>query len=180
MNKLYIVRHGKTDWNIKGLLQGLTDISLNMKGIKETNTLKEKIDLNDIDICISSPLKRAKMTAQILVDNKKEIIYDDMLKERAFGNFEGKSIDFDLVCKLWDYKLNYSENNVESIKDCLDRAKKFLDKIKKEHPNETILIVSHGSFIKALHYNLVGYDEDTSFLTFNPSNATIYSYDFNK
>ncbi len=178
MNKLYIVRHGKTDWNIKGLLQGLTDIPLNMEGIKEVKDLKEKLDLNDIDICISSPLKRTKMTVQILVGDEKKIIYDDMLKERAFGNYEGKSIDFDLIYKLWNYKLNYSEENIESLKNCLKRAKRFLDKIKKEYPDKNILIVSHGSFIKALHYNLVGYDENTSFLSFSPNNATIYSYDF--
>ncbi len=60
MHKLYIVRHGKTDWNDQRLLQGLTDIALNEEGIKQTKELRKKIDLSKIDICICSPLKRAK------------------------------------------------------------------------------------------------------------------------
>lgn len=178
MNKLYIVRHGKTSWNEKGLLQGSNDISLNEEGIKQAQELASKLDLSKIDVCISSPLIRAKQTAEILVGNKLEIIYDDLLKERGFGNYEGKKINFELIGKHWDYGLNDSSNGIESIKDCLDRAKIFLDKIKKEYPNKNILIVSHGGFIKALHFNLIGYGENTDFLTFNPKNATLYEYDF--
>ena len=178
MNKLYIVRHGKTSWNEKGLLQGSNDISLNEEGIKQAQELASKLDLSKIDVCISSPLIRAKQTAEILVGNKLEIIYDELLKERGFGNYEGKKINFELIGKHWDYRLNDSSNGIESIKDCLDRAKIFLDKIKKEYSNKNILIISHGGFIKALHFNLVGYDKNTYFLTFNPKNTTLYEYDF--
>lgn len=176
MNKLYIVRHGKTSWNEKGLLQGSNDISLNEEGIKQAQELATKLDLSKIDICISSPLIRVKQTAEILVGNKLEIIYDDLLKERGFGNYEGKKINFELIGKHWDYRLNDSSNGIESIKDCLDRAKIFLDKIKKEYSNKNILIVSHGGFIKALHFNLVGYDKNTNFTSFRPENATLYEF----
>lgn len=178
MCKLYIVRHGKTEWNEKGFLQGSNDIPLNKEGIKEAKELALKLDLSKIDICISSPLSRTKQTAKILVGNKLKIIYDDLLKERGFGNYEGKKINYDLIGKHWDYKLNDSSNGIESIKDCLDRAKIFLDKIKKEYPNKNILIVSHAGFIKTLHFNLIGYDENTDFLKFNPKNTTLYEYDF--
>lgn len=178
MSKLYIVRHGKITWNEKGLLQGSTDIELNNDGIKEANELALMLDLNNIDICISSPLKRARQTAEILVKDKVKIVYDDLLKERCFGEYEGKKIDFGLIGKQWDYKLNDSSNGVESISKCLKRAKKFLNKIKKEYPNKNILIVSHGGFIKTLHFNLIGYDENTDFLSFNPKNTTLYEYDY--
>mgnify|MGYP002310054444 FL=1 len=56
MIKLYVVRHGKTAWNEKGLLQGSTDIELNDVGIKEANDLRTKLNLDKIDICLSSPL----------------------------------------------------------------------------------------------------------------------------
>lgn len=179
MNRLYIIRHGKTEWNDKKLLQGKTDIELNEEGIKQAKALSKKIDLNEIDICISSPLKRTKQTAKLIVDGKIPIIYDDLLLERGFGNYEGKPINFDLISKQWDYKLNDSEENIETIQDCLKRAKKFLDKINSEYNNKTILIVSHGSLIKMLHFNLIGYDENTDFLSFNPQNATIYYYEMN-
>ena len=177
MSKLYIVRHGKTTWNEKGLLQGSTDIDLNNDGIKEAKELALMLDLNNIDICISSPLKRARQTASILTQGKVKIIYDDLLKERGFGSYEGKKINFDLIGKQWDYKLNDSSNGIESIKECLNRTKKFLDKIKKEYPNKNILIVSHGGTMKAFHYNIVGYNENTDFLSFNPKNTTLYEYD---
>lgn len=57
------------------------------------------------------------------------------------------------------------------------RAKIFLDKVKQKYDGKNILVVSHGSFIKALHFNLVGYNEDTDFLSFNPNNVIIYEYD---
>ena len=65
--KIYIVRHGKTDWNVSGLIQGKTDIPLNKIGEKQAEIAKEKIE-DKIDICFSSPLKRAIKTAQILSD----------------------------------------------------------------------------------------------------------------
>lgn len=177
MIKLYIVRHGKTDWNEKGLLQGTTETNLNAEGILKTKELASKIDLNKIDICICSPLQRTKETADILVGNKLSILYDDLITERNFGDYEGKKVDFDLIASQWDYELNDSSHNIESIQKCLLRANKFLNKIKERYDNKTILIVTHGSFMKALHFNLVGYDNNTDFLSFNPKNTTLYEYD---
>ena len=156
MNKLYIIRHGKTDWNNLGLMQGRVDIALNEEGREDAAKLASSINLSDIDICLSSPLKRARETSEIIVQNKLEIIYDDLLIERDFGDYEGCKVNFDLIQKQWDYNLNDKSCNIESIKECLNRAKVFLDKVKKEYPNKTILIVSHGSFIKALHFNIIG------------------------
>lgn len=177
MIKLYIIRHGQTDWNVKGLLQGATDIELNEEGINQAEELSKKMDLNQIDICFCSPLKRTKQTANILLEDKIKIIYDNMIVERDFGDYEGKPINFDLIVPQWDYKLNDSSHNIESIQECLLRAKKFIDKIKEEYSNKTILIISHGSFIKALHFNLIGYDENTDFLSFNPKNSVLYEYE---
>ncbi len=70
--KLFVVRHGETDWNVERRLQGQTDIELNENGIRQANKLKQ--DLNDkdcnIDLIISSPLKRAKKTAEIISGRK--------------------------------------------------------------------------------------------------------------
>ena len=137
------------------------------------------MNLDKIDICFCSPLKRTKQTANILLKNKVKVVYDDMIVEMGFGDYEGKLINFDLIFLQWNYKLNDSSHNIESIRDCLLRAKKFIDKLKEEYSNKTILVISHGSFIKALHFNLIGYDENTDFLSFNPQNLVIYEYDIN-
>ena len=98
--------------------------------------------------------------------------------ERNLGEYEGKAIDFDLVCRQWS-DFDDKTGNVESVRECLNRAKAFLDKIKKEYPNKRILVVSHGGFIKALYFNIIGYDQDTDFLSFKPENAKIYEYELN-
>jgi len=138
MVKLYVVRHGKTDWNNKNLAQGRVDIPLNDEGRKEAEKVLKNIDLDKIDICFCSPMKRTKETVEIIVGDKKEIIYDDLLVERSFGEFEGTVIDDETVFKQWDYKLNYKEKNVESLEECLERGKQFLEKIKKEYSDKTI------------------------------------------
>ena len=127
--KLYIVRHGKTDWNIMGLLQGQTNIELNEEGINDARKLSKEINLNEIDLCISSSLERAKQTAEILTNNKIKIISDNMIVERGFGDYECKKINYDLIENQWNYKLNDSSNNIKNIEACLIRAKTFLDKI---------------------------------------------------
>lgn len=176
MNKFYIVRHGQTGWNVLGLMQGRVDIELNETGILQAESVKKQIKIDEIDICYCSPLKRTKKTAEIIVDGKVEIIVDNMLIERNLGNFEGTKIDQDVIYSQWNYEENNSDNNLESIKDCLNRANEFLNKLNQKYDNKTILIVSHGSFIKALHFNLIGYDKDTDFLSFRPENGVLYEY----
>ena len=78
--------------------------------------------------------------------------------------------------KLLSYKDYVVRDNIESLKDCLIRANIFLEKLKENYNDKTILIVSHGAFIKCLHFAINGYDKNTDFLSFNPKNTTIYEY----
>ena len=172
---MYVARH-RTDWNDLKIIQGTTDIDLNEQGIEETKNLARTLDLRNIDICLCSPLSRTKKTAEILTQGKIKIIYDDLIVERGYGDYEGKKIDMELIARQWDYKLNDSSNKVESIKDCLARAEKFLKKIKKEYYNQNILIVTHGGFMKALHFAIKGYDENTDFLSFFAGNSELCEY----
>lgn len=175
MIKLFIVRHGKTDWNEKGLVQGWTDIPLNESGIKDAEKLAKSFDFSVIDVCLCSPLTRAKQTADILV-GKEKIQYFEALKERKLGYLEGGKITFDDIKLLWDYKINYNENGVESLRDCLARADEVLQNIKEHYDDKSVLLVTHGAFMKALIYNLKGYDENTDFLSEVPKNTTLYEY----
>ena len=67
---LYIMRHGKTDWNAKHKLQGRTDIPLNEEGIQMAEQAKEKYKDVNFDICYCSPLVRAKQTAEIVLEGR--------------------------------------------------------------------------------------------------------------
>lgn len=174
--KIYMVRHGRTDWNDKGIMQGISNISLNKTGEKQALLARQNLKDVNFDICISSPLERTKKTAEIIVGDKCDIIFDDLLLERGMGFLEGKPHELYKKYDYWNYKKNSSENKVESITMLLKRTKEFLDKIKKKYPNKTILIVSHAATIRALHFNIKGYDENTNFLSFNPENGAVYEY----
>ncbi len=71
--KVYFVRHGKTEYNIKKIIQGDIDIPLSDIGREEIKDFKNKIDEIDFDLCIFSPFSRTKETAKRLVDGRREI-----------------------------------------------------------------------------------------------------------
>lgn len=175
--KIVLVRHGSTDFNKEGLVQGLSDIDLNEDGINEIIKTKSKLSNINFDLCISSPLKRTITTAQIITNNKIPIIIDGLLVERNMGNYEGKNFKEYQMHDFWSLSKNYDINGVEPVKTIMDRTKIFLNKIKKDYHNKTILIVSHAATLRALHFNIVGYDNNTDFYSFKPQNGEAYEYD---
>ncbi len=158
--KLLLTRHGQTDWNVAGKIQGMTDTELNETGIKQAKTTKKKLEKENIDIIITSPLKRAKKTAQIIGENRKiPIIEDNGVVERYFGKFEGmtaKEFDFD---EIWNYKLNKQYEDAESVGALFDRVQGFLEKIKKEYEDKTVLVVTHGGVSVPIRATLEGIPE---------------------
>lgn len=175
--KLYVIRHGRTHWNEKGLMQGRVDIGLSMAGKKEAENIRKKLENIDFDICISSPLKRTLETANIVTNGKCKIITSNFLIERDLGKFEGEKYE-DYYSKLnyWDYKLNNNSYGVESVKDILKRTSRFLNEL-KEKDYKIVLIVSHAATIRAINYNIIGYNSDTKFLEFNPVHGNVYEYE---
>lgn len=159
--KVIIVRHAKTEYNEKGLMQGVTNIPLSDGGRIDAKMLKTKIKDEKIDICFSSPLVRAFETAMILVGDKVEIKKDPRLIERNLGKLEGKDRSTYDFLKYWDYSLNSNDMGVESIKDIISRVEEFIRYLKTNYTNKTILIVSHGAIVRILHYLLNDIDIST-------------------
>lgn len=174
--KLYVIRHGRTSWNEKGLMQGRVNIKLSETGKKEAKDIREKLKDINFDICISSPLKRTLETASIVTDNKYKIITDELLIERNLGEFEGKKYAEYEKLKFWDYKLNNDSYGVEPVKDILKRTSDFLNNLKEKN-YKTVLIVSHAATIRAINYNIIGYDSNTDFLEFKPVHGKVYEYE---
>ena len=179
--KIYIARHGQTDWNIQRKAQGRTDIPLNETGIKQAEALRDNIQGVHFTAVYASPLKRAAKTAEIATEGKYKIIYDERLMERSFGDYEGKVIDswIDTIgYDIGDLKLNTNFGNIEPVRDVLARAKSFLDDIKARHnDDDTIFIVAHGQVSCGLHPNLVGYNDDTDWGGVEYRNAEYREYD---
>lgn len=90
--KIYLVRHGETEWNKRGLIQGITNNPLNDRGRNQAYELKHRLSHIEADLVVSSSLSRAIETANIALDIEPDII-DDSFIERNFGGFEGVTID---------------------------------------------------------------------------------------
>lgn len=172
--RLFIVRHGETDWNFNNLLQGKSNTELNSTGQNQALEVRKKLNNVKFDACFSSPLKRALETSRIITDCN--IIIDNRLTERDLGLLEGKHHSCYDAKLYWDYKLNSNLNEVEPIQNILLRTKEFIDYLKCEYSDKTILIVSHGGTIRALNFVINGYDENTDFLKFAIPNCCIFEY----
>ena len=149
---LLVVRHGRTDWNDLEKVQGTADIPLNSVGRKQAKETKQLLKDEKIDIIISSPLIRAKQTAQIINEEKNlDIIFDERIRERNFGEFEGfDKKDFDFT-DFWTYSKNLRYDKAENIQDFFKRIFDFLDVIKKEYRDKNVLLVIHGGVSVAVN-----------------------------
>lgn len=175
--KLYLVRHGQTDWNVQMLAQGRTDIPLNSTGIAQAEALRDRVKDYKFDICYCSPLVRAAKTAEIVVDGRCKIVHDKLLVERCFGKYEGTSPTDDWL-KYWHLDCNDDVMGMEPLTKVFERSKEFLEKIRKNHSSDaSILVVGHGGMLKTLHYNIVGYEDDTDFMSMHFKNGDIWEYE---
>lgn len=153
---LYFVRHGQTNWNVEHRTQGWTDIPLNETGIKQAEALLDKLAQSGLwfDAVYSSPLQRVRRTAEIATAGNYEIIFDDRLKERNCGEFEGKpreSIFNNCNIDFFDPEVNSGAFGVEPINDMTTRVRAFLDELKTKHSdNANILIfTSNGVMLRS-------------------------------
>ena len=152
---IYIIRHGQTDWNIEHRTQGHTDIALNKNGIEQAELMAQKIANLKIDNIISSDLKRAYMTAQII--NKKfnkNIETDKRLREFSFGTLEGITRD-KITPEIWDnFNKNPKKFKAEKREEIFNRIKNFVNDMKFNNINKNILVVTHGGPIRMIKYYL--------------------------
>lgn len=147
---IYLLRHGETDWNREGLLQGHTDISLNENGRRQVEDTVRKLCGLEMDYIVSSPLKRALESAKIAASGlhypKERIVVEEMLIERSFGEGEGLSIE--------ERAARYSDCDypgMESQEDLIKRAgQAFYKTVNACQGAARILLVAHGAVLFAL------------------------------
>lgn len=151
---LYIMRHGKTEWNAKHKLQGRTDIPLSDEGRIMAEKASGEYENIHFDICFCSPLIRAKETAEIVLKGRDvPIVTDDRLLEMCFGVYEGVENSFQIPnCPInvlfkapEDYKTPVE--GAESFEDLYLRTEEFLREViaPRLERGEDILIVGHGA-----------------------------------
>ena len=130
------------------LLQGVTDIPMNSTGIEQVRTAAKAIDKNEWDLILTSPLVRARQTAEIIAEQLgvQEIHQQDLLIERSFGEAEG------LGYEQWKSKYSNLDDlpGGESKTELLARSKLLLDTFAENHPGKRILAISHGALIRTV------------------------------
>jgi uncharacterized phosphatase len=146
MTEICLVRHGQTDWNAEGKIQGRTDIELNEMGVRQAAACRDHLANENWDIIISSPLLRARQTAEIINGKlKKPFLIMDEFIERCFGRAEGLTAEERHA--LFPDR-DYPE--MESREAQNTRLKEGLDKISMHYHGKRVILVSHGASINAL------------------------------
>ena len=164
MTYLYLIRHGETMLNKKGVYYGLTDCELNSKGINQCLELKNL--QKEFDVVISSPLKRAVKTAEIISGlDKKDIVIDKELREINFGKWEGldyKEIS-NLYKKEWTEWINKWKTKAppegESFINHFNRVNNAISNILNVYKGKKIMIVSHQGCLRIITSILINMND---------------------
>ncbi len=154
VTKFIFTRHGPTDWNNEGRIQGHTEVPINEDELDKIKAFAKKIKDQGVDIIISSPLMRAKQTAAIIADElKMATIVDDMLIERDYGKFEGETVK-EIKKEDPDYykdKLSYTIPGAETYELLTKRMSHWLNNTHTKYKGKKILVIGHMSVTRALY-----------------------------
>ena len=154
--KIYLVRHGETDWNQAGRLQGQTDIALNAQGLEQAREAAERLKEVPFEIAFCSPLIRAKRTAETIIgDRKITLTTDERLRELNFGPWEGVDIRSikDAASQPFTNPGSYIPPvGAESFAQLYKRSGEFVDQVllPLEGTYETVLVVAHGGVNRSI------------------------------
>ncbi len=165
--KLYITRHGKTQWNIESRFQGVKDSPLVQTGIDDAKRLHDYLIDETFDYVYTSPLGRAKQTCKLIFENRDILIKEDKrILEMNFGCFEGmKTEDIfkeygELYDNLWNHpeKFTVCPGGGETFRDVRNRVEDFISEMKTLKDDQKVFIVTHGMYFICLLGYLMGYE----------------------
>lgn len=151
MTRLCLVRHGQTDWNLKGRYQGQSDVPLNENGRAQAHSLAEQLQNQSILAIYASHLQRAKETAEIIAAAiHLPVTLDSRLAEINQGEWEGQQADAIKAryAELWQQRTidpaSVRPPGGETVEEVAGRIYAVLNDITRDHPSGPVLVVSHG------------------------------------
>jgi len=154
MNMIYLIRHGQTDWNALGKMQGQTNIPLNEIGREQAKTASIEVAKVKVEHIFSSNLDRAKETSEIingLLGLNLKIALDNRISEFCIGDFEGrewKTIPND----EWElFNSDRKKYNAETLDEIFARVKSFFDELKQKNIKNA-LVVTHTGTMRMMMY----------------------------
>jgi broad specificity phosphatase PhoE len=147
MTTLLLVRHGETDWNAEGRLQGHTDRPLNDHGRRQARALADRLVGDDIVAVYSSDLSRAHETAEIIGERLGlPVVTDPDLRERNWGNWEG----------LTGAERDRVDHVGEPREEHTARVLRAVQRIAEAHPDERVVVVTHGGSLRRVQLATLG------------------------
>lgn len=157
MLKLYITRHGETEWNVQGRMQGWKNSNLTPKGVKNAEALGKRLESVPFKVIYSSSSQRAIHTSELIRGNRKiEIITDENLREINLGCWEGKAKeefsqeDKEGLEAFWNRPHQYKAQSGEDFHQVRIRIEAVLKKILNENVDCNVLIVTHAVIVKTI------------------------------
>jgi 2,3-bisphosphoglycerate-dependent phosphoglycerate mutase len=163
--EIYLIRHGQTDWNVVRRVQGQQDVPLNEAGKQQAEHLRAKLRNIPFAVVFSSDLSRARMTAEIILDARKNIITETPeLREVFWGAWEGSLIkDLDeatkkegvLLTSSKEYCLSHRwHQSTESYGEVYTRIENFIRSQITSGGGSPMLLSSHGGVLRSVLYTL--------------------------
>lgn len=145
--KIYLIRHGQTDWNLEGRFQGREDIALNEHGILQAVKCGEAISRETFQAVITSPLSRARKTAEIIAEkiSVNQIIVDEAITERDFSKVSGMTPK--------EREAFYASGEKDDKEPWEDLCKRMISSIRRygeQFSDSNIVMVSHGASINSV------------------------------
>ena len=148
-----LVRHGQTDYNLRDLFQGSSDIPLNETGIAQAHAALDDLPPVDWDVVVSSPLQRAEQTARIIAEDHSLPFggTEDRLREIDWGAAEGQpTAEMQRRYPARDFP------GVEDAQQVADRGFDGLEALEQRYPGQKVLVVAHGTLIRFLLSGIMG------------------------
>lgn len=183
--EIYVVRHGRVPSNDRKIIGGRGDEELTEVGIKQAESVRDKLQDVNFDAIFSSNVRRAVQTAEIININGLDINLDERLAEREPGTALGKSRK-NIDKAIWNsLSLDRTPEGAETLKAGVIRTKAFLDEIHSKYQGKKVLIVTHNFICKCiwmLENNITNPNQINAFLQKNdeirqyviPERATDY------
>ena len=168
MTELWLIRHGQTEWNVSGRLQGQTDIPLNETGLAQARELAAQLRQREFRALYSSDLQRAAQTARVISEALHlEVQLHRGLREICFGEWEGqipaeiRQRYPEIIAAGRLHPLDTPYPGGETDREVAQRVAAAADEIAQDHPSGSVLVVSHGRALAILTCLACGYPLET-------------------
>lgn len=155
--KLYLTRHGQTEWNVQKRMQGRNNSPLTQLGMQQAEKLGDYLKDVSFDCIYSSASPRALHTAELLRGERNiPIETSEELMEISLGEWEGMTFSDaekqypEQFHNFWHQPERYFRVDSESFEQLRQRISNEIERIADKHPNETVLVVAHGMVLKTL------------------------------